>query len=138
MINNLNKNNKSRFAILVVCFSVLVGCHQDDALRAKLRGRWHVVSAERNGRTTSTLEDAYFFFENDSILYTNILRNNISVNYRVQENQILQGGAQSIVYDIVEISDDSLILSSKIRDYDFKFFLVKDSTIWNQANESNE
>jgi hypothetical protein len=127
VINNSIKNIKGRFTILVVCFLTLMACHQDDAMRAKLHGKWQVVSAERNGRSTSTLEDAYFHFENDSILSTNILRKDISVSYEVHENQIIQGGTPSMTYNIDELLGDSLILSSRIKDYDFKFYLVRDT-----------
>lgn len=122
------KNIKSRWVWISFCFFILVSCQNENLLQKQIQGKWNVANAERNGKATSTLEDAFFLFEGDSLLTTNILRSIISVPYKLKDQKILQSGMPPIEYEIEEIFEDSLILSTQIRDYHFKFFLARDSS----------
>ena len=113
--------------ILSICLLFLFSCQESSDDSNSLRGRWGIDFAERNGKPTLTLEDAFIEFQNDSILTTNILRKKINSPYKLENKQIIQSVPMEIIYDIAELKKDSLVLLTTIRGYKFKFSLSRDS-----------
>ena len=126
MIYKHKTYDKSRWLGIAICFFFFISC-QLEKEKINLQGKWNIVNANRNGKPTSTLEHAYFDFLSDSLLMTNILREDITVNYEIRDNKIWQSGSTPLVYHIVEIVQDSLVLETKIKNYDFIFYLKKDT-----------
>lgn len=114
--------------LIPICLFLLLSCQDSSDTHLSLLGKWKIDSAERNDKPTLTLEDAFIDFKNDSILTTNILRKEIDSPYTFKKKQIVQSRPMEIIYDINIHKEDSLILSSTIRGYNFRFFLSRDST----------
>jgi len=75
---------------LFLAFSLLlmvaiVGCIEDKSSEIDIKGYWEIVSASRDNKTTSTLENAFINIESDSTLRTNLLRKEIQSSY-VRDN----------------------------------------------------
>lgn len=88
-----------------------------------LEGRWLVVSAERNATDTKTLNEAFFEFSADSTLQTNFTGQEIKSSYTSKNNIILLQSEDKLTFDILKLSADSLILATKLMDYDFKLIM---------------
>ena len=112
----------------LVTFFLFSSCKEDTlGSKVDIKGRWEVYNALRNNQPTSTLQNAYFEFVNDSVMKTNILGSEIESAYEFgpQKKSIRQYGNPLIEYQIREISEDSMKLSAKIREYSFQFFLAR-------------
>ncbi len=110
----------------------LFGCNPDSKKEmpssTTLEGRWRMEAAARDGKLTETLKDSYFIFQNPDILINNINRKEMSFKYNVLEgNRIEQRGALDLDYNIIKFQNDTLVLRSQIRDYDFQFLLIRDT-----------
>ncbi|MFT6806900.1 MAG: hypothetical protein ACJA01_000118 [Saprospiraceae bacterium] len=117
-------NKLSIVSFLLVFF---YGCTNEVQNAEQLRGNWLLEYAERSGRPTTTLKDAYFTFIGDSLLRTNILQEDGEFSYKFTGETILQSGDMNITYDILHFTKDTLVLNAKIRKYDFKFLLLRDT-----------
>lgn len=113
------------FAILL-SVAALSACGNDRTARTEelLLGRWEITEATRNGRPTESLEELYFEFFQDGRMITNLLGAAESSRYQVDGNVIAQRESRvETDYAIEEITDSTLTLSARMRDYDFLFRL---------------
>ena len=119
------------------CFYFLVGlivcltwqsCQEQEVKQdtSLLNGKWLVVSATRNANPTTTLNEAFFDFAADSTMQTNLTGEATSARYSLSGNTINQMSESSLSYDILKLSADTLVLKTKILDYDFKLLLLNE------------
>lgn len=127
VIYNRIHNMKSRWILWSTCFFILSSCETSTKQEFNIIGKWNVVNADRNGSRTSTLKDAYFQFNADSTMVTNILRRDLTTGYTLRDRTIMQNSTAPLAFDIVDLIGDSLVLSSKIREYDFVFYMNRDT-----------
>lgn len=97
-------------------------------------GNWSIIASTRNNKPTSTLKDGYFDFGEGNVMKTNILGGEADFDYSRDGNVINQKlgpelqsamGVDHINYIIEKLSSDTLILKSKIRNYNFEFLGIK-------------
>ena len=112
-------------SILILSFS---SCSNSEPDTSFLEGKWDVVYAIRNERATTTLEDAYFQFQPDTTMMTNIFAGDQRYHYSTEEDGIRQEGDPEVFYKIERAQNDTLILSATINDYRFLFVTVKDTS----------
>ena len=105
----------------------LSSCAGDTIQQDRISGKWVVVKAARNGKETKTLEDGYFDFTNDTLFQTNIFSREETFPYVLSDERIYQQGGENVVYTIVPSEEDSLILHTTIRNFDFEFIAVRDT-----------
>lgn len=91
-----------------------------------LSGSWVVVNAKRNAKLTTTLNEAYFMFNADSTMQTNFMGEEITGDFKINGNVISHNSDEKLDYTIIDLSKDTLILSAKIMDYDFEFYLLNE------------
>jgi len=103
-------------------------CTPEEKNSELLEGKWLLEAAERGGRPTTTLKDAYFNFIGDSLLRTNLLQEDGEFSYAYDGKTIEQSGAMDITYDILHFQNDTLVLNANIQNYDFKFLLLRDTS----------
>lgn len=119
-----------KFLAYSLFFSTLLftACTDDGAANAKLQQlaqRWEIREASRNGRITESLDQLYFDFTADGTLKTNLSGATETGTYEMNDDQILQRGTQiEADYNVVNLSDTLLVLTTKIRNSSFKFELV--------------
>lgn len=116
-----------RILVLLVIVAALWGCREQKTYSTDLHGRWNVIYAERSGRSTSTLKDAYFSFLGDSILRTNLLREEKDFAYTFDGTYIQQIGEQEITYQVLHLNQDTMLLGATIQNNEFKFLTLRDS-----------
>lgn len=114
----------------VLSFWLMTACQSDSKItEADLIGRWEVYNCERAGKPTQTLNGAYFEFNPENQLFTNITGDGIMAGYQVYDNVIVQQTGEKIRYKIVTKSDDKMQLSCNIRNVDFILDLIKTSSL---------
>ncbi len=128
MNDQITNNNKGKWLIFI-CLFFYISCSDSEVTPLSLKGKWKIDSAERNKKPTLTLEDAYLDFRDDSLLTTNILRTEMTSAYSIDGTTIIQKDPFEIKYLVESWTKDSLILSSSIRGYEFRFFMSRDSSL---------
>jgi hypothetical protein len=107
----------------------LIGCRSDDSLReSDLYGRWEVVSAKRSGRSTETLNGAYFDFQKNGQLQSNILGEETTDNYEFKGTMIIQEGEQDISYLVSRLENEQIQLDTRLRNTEFTFILAREKS----------
>lgn len=91
-----------------------------------LLGHWELVNATRDGRRAPSVEGAYFNFLEDGTLQTNIASSPETATYTIEGTVIQQRESRfEIDYTIEELTDTSLVLTTELRNAQFRFFLRK-------------
>ena len=114
------------WAILLVLLTQLA-CTSDENTNAdQLLGRWEIYEATRNGRPTESLAELFFEFAPEGKMRTNITGAATDASYQLSKNQILQRDSDiDIDYNIEQMQDSTLIISTELRGYAFRFILNK-------------
>lgn len=115
-------------SILLLIFIFLASCKQDRVPEQEinLEGKWNIYEAYRNNELTNTLQEGYFMFK-DSLMETNILGEEISGTYFLEENVITHTSVLQADYKVVNYATDSMELTTTIQGFDFRFKIEKDS-----------
>lgn len=91
-----------------------------------LLGHWELVNATRDGRRAPSVEGAYFDFMEDGALQTNIASSPETATYKLEGMVIQQRESRfEIDYTIEELTDTTLVLTTELRNAQFRFFLRK-------------
>lgn len=111
--------------LLLIAF--LAGCKQEPAEDPQdLIGYWEIQEAYRNSQQTESLDELFFEFFEDGTMRTNISGIPTDAVYEVKGNTVQQRETDMEVdYTIQEATDSILILSTTIRDFNFRFALRK-------------
>lgn len=88
-------------------------------------GHWEVVSAERDGRVTETLNGAYFVLSEDGSMRTNVTGSEDSGTYSMDRGELHFDGNESAMYQIGDLSDSTMRLSVELRGYQFQLTLER-------------
>lgn len=95
-------------------------------LTKDLIGRWDISEATRNGKPAPSLADLYFEFFNDGSMRTNISGVEEEAVYQLENRKLLQRESQlQLDYDIEEINDSTLVLSTVTRGFTIRILLEK-------------
>lgn len=117
-----------RLHAFLLVFSLVASCSSGIKSDSNnLLGRWRVESALRDGQLTETLTEAFFDFRPDGTFTSNINRSEIEYDYVFEDDVILQSGPMNVEYKILKYQPDTMILGAMIRNYDFKFLLIRDT-----------
>jgi hypothetical protein len=110
-------------------FLLLLACSQEPAADSNLLpGRWEIEEAYRNGSPTTSLESLYFMFDSVDQVTTNLTGADQQDTYLLDGNEIFQsGGPLNVTYRIETLSEEQLILTTNLRNYDFRFVLQRAS-----------
>lgn len=121
-------NFSTRTLLVAIGLAALAACQdsQETSRQEYLLGRWELQQAYRNGQVTESLQELYFEFFQDGKMSTNILGAPETATYELEENELRQRDSQmDINYQIEELSDSLLVLTTNLRSYDFRFRLHK-------------
>ena len=124
----MNWSISTRALFLLIGVTALSACQDTQEIdrREYLLGRWEIQEARRNGQATESLEELYFEFFQDGKMTTNLLGVPETASYDLEENELRQRDSQmDIDYQIEELTDSLLVLTTNLRDYDFRFRLHK-------------
>jgi hypothetical protein len=112
--------------VLIVLVSAFSCKKEADDKSELILGRWDIVEASRNGRPTESLADLYFEFFQDGNMRTNLTGSTATAAYQIDKNLIKQRNSQvDADYKIESLSDSTLILTTELRGFSFRFVLGK-------------
>ena len=119
--------NKLKPLILFFCFSLLftiISCDNSKEINTNLQGKWKIINASRNGRSTLTLEKGYFEFWNHDSIRTNILGEILTASYNIND-EIISSSSELSEIIVVKAKLDTIFLKTEISNYLFSFTLIK-------------
>jgi hypothetical protein len=90
-----------------------------------LTGKWEILTAERNGRETQTLQNVFFEFSSDEELTTNIFgtEETFKIDYKFPNVHTDETRFKELM--IMGLSSDTLAIRSRIGDFRYDFDLLK-------------
>lgn len=126
---------KQLFIALSLSLALLTACGPDTSIdqetQNQLIGKWELQKAYRNGEVAESLDELFFEFTEVGEMRTNILGSTTQADYLFEGEKIVQTATDNgmeIAYDVAEITDTSLILTTSLRRYNFKFDLRRAAT----------
>lgn len=126
------KNSRIQLLCLITLSSFSFACTSDAKLdkesKNKVIGKWEIKEAFRNGKLTESLDNLFFEFYEDGQMKTNILGARMQSNYNFSNGKIQQEAGDEGVeleYLVEAVTDTSLILTTVLRRYNFKFDLKR-------------
>ena len=127
----MSYNNNYKLFIMFSFFFTLIGCKEETSeFTEQIFGRWELKEALRNERQAASLENIFFEFYPDGKMITNfnISGDDQSSDYKVVGNRIRQKNDElSPEYVIDQVNDTILVITTQLRNFDFKLTLRKDS-----------
>lgn len=100
------------------------GQEQDQNQEELILGRWEIQQAFRNGQPTESLDELYFEFFKDGKMRTNLMGTPETATYELDDSRLYQRESQmDIDYNIENLSDSTMVMTTQLRDYDFRFQL---------------
>lgn len=90
-----------------------------------LIGTWEVTAAEREGRSTETINGAIFDFRNDGTMMTNISGQEDTGAFTFEAMRIHHAGELAAEYRIDAYGVDSMLLRTRLHQRDFAFKLKR-------------
>lgn len=112
---------------LAIFSCLLVSCESDTVnIKAMVPGYWVMETAYRDSRETTLLNDVFFQFEAAGTMVTNLPNTaEVPTKFELNDNVIVQKTANPIEYNIIGITDSTLVLALNIRNTPFEFHLKK-------------
>lgn len=121
--------------IVVLSFSVIifsmVGCKNDAPATVlnleapTLVGTWNMYEAYKGEHRTKLLDNAYFEFQENGKMVTNILGDEKAYPYKTSNGKIIVESPDAQRYNVINKSSDTLIMTTRLRNFDFKFITLK-------------
>lgn len=96
--------------------------------KEELKAKWTIVEAKRNGKLTSTLDEAFFIIS-DSTIFHNLNGESLTSSYSLNKNVISMNDELIHSMDIIKLLNDTLITKTKISDFRFDFTMIKNEDI---------
>ncbi len=121
------------FLLTLLSIFLLAACGSDTQETAakgltedQLLGYWEIEEASRNDEPTESLDDLYFEFMKGGQMRTNLAGKPAEGTFEINGSVLEQRGTEMEVDYIVEaIEEDKLVLSTTLRNYDFRFVLAR-------------
>jgi hypothetical protein len=97
---------------------------ENDIKRTTVQGNWALSYGELNGHEAPALEKIYFTFTNDT-LRTNFTTSeqDETATYHISESTLLQKTGEPIEYQILQLNDSLMEMTTELRGFDFKLVL---------------
>ena len=121
--------NKHFFTLLISAGFLLISCGDEqqttetDTSKDQLAQHWELTSAERNGKKTETLRDAYFDLKVDGSAVINLDGNAQNAQWDTEDNFLKISDTQSDFlstgYAISNLQDSTMTLSVELRNIPF-------------------
>lgn len=92
---------------------------------ADLVGDWNITAAYKEKSRSKMLEKGLFSFSTDNKFKTNILGDNAYYPFGFDGKRIKVSDKAKTSYVVTSLTSDTLVMTTKLRNFDFKFVTVK-------------
>lgn len=115
-----------RYSTLAFLLFYLTSCTSDKVpVQERIIGTWKIDRAMRNDRITKSLEGLYMEFDNASAFSSNLLGDTATFACTIDERAILLEHPLIRKFDIQELTDTSMRLTTKLQDNDLSFLFKR-------------
>ncbi len=116
--------------IFLIATILILGCKQEKVTTTQvvedLFGEWDIFHVTRNGKVTKTLENGYLHFQADNTIKSNLFPDENYHTFSFEQNKVdIQGLKNLNVFKVQSLSNDTLIVDSKVNAFDLQFHLKK-------------
>ena len=109
--------------------SLFLACNSTNKRQKQLQGRWEIADAEFDETPAiDRLKGFYIQFSGKDSLTTNMTATADTINsrYELEEEQIIQKmGEENQIFNIIELVDTQLVLTTNMRGHEFKLLFKK-------------
>jgi competence CoiA-like predicted nuclease len=120
--------NNVRLGVFILSI-LLISCKdsKDDLYKKGIIGKWLVVQSELNNKPSKSMDQAFFLFDSENKVQSNIFEN--TVDYKLEDKKLMIFSEEPLDMNIIHIDNDSLVMEGNYSMYFIKFFMTKDSNI---------
>ena len=119
------KNNYCLLFSLLILL-IIASCKSDTKSvdMKQLNGQWEIVQAIRNGKETSTLDNAFFKFDNEALTH-NLNGDTIVSQYAIVNQELTINDDFLEKMEITQLNSDTLRVMFKIESFRFNFLMKR-------------
>jgi len=124
----------ARFVMYAFVIFGLSNCKNDqtntntiapESTTADLVGEWIITKAFKEDSPSKMLEKGLFTFTSNNEFSTNILGDVTKYPFTFSNGRIKVDNKTRTSYDVTVLTPDTLVMKTKLRNFDFKFITVK-------------
>ncbi len=102
----------------------IIGCFSDSEKKVSLNGRWDIAYAELNGQPAPMLQGMYFQFDEKNVTTNfNEATQPETTPFSFKDSKIIKESSPSVEFEVTNLSDTTLEMTTELRGYDFKLVL---------------
>lgn len=129
-LSSLSQFKHMRLSLSIPClFLLFASCGGDAGTVSKkvsVEGRWELVEARKNNTKTGVVDGLHFEFRPDGSLETNLMGNESPGTYLKTGDEIITEGVKlPLTFSIQGLTDSTLHLRSKFREFQFDFLMAR-------------
>ena len=132
MRSGLNYIRKYTLYLLSIYLAIgIISCRPDaktsplDLQLSSFNGEWRMDTAYKDGKQTKLLDNAFFKFDSLGNFSTNIQGDNTLFPFELKGNTVHVDGGKPNKYNVLVLTSDTLIMATRLRNFDFKFVALK-------------
>ncbi len=130
MIKEIVREIRIVYIICVTVLLLMVGCEVDKPSKAGITeanfsGEWTMNTAFKDGKETKLLDNAFFKFDTVGNFSTNIQGDATDYPFKLSGNTIHVDGTKPNKYSVLKLTQDTLIMETRLRNFDFKFVTLR-------------
>jgi len=114
------------FFLILLVLPLCQACKEKAVPISSLLGKWNIIAAERNGRTTQTLESVYFTFSDETSMTTNLFGTDQQLKVQYNDGEFRVNGSTMTHLDVLALQADTLFLGTNIEGYLYHITLLKE------------
>ena len=110
--------------LLLINTFCIIGCVSDSEKKISLNGRWDMTYAELNGQPAPMLQGMYFQFDEKNVTTNfNEATQPETTPFIFKDAKIIKESDPSVEFEVINLSDTTLEMTTELRGYDFKLVL---------------
>lgn len=110
--------------LLLINTFCIIGCVSDSEKKVSLNGRWDMTYAELNGQPAPMLQGMYFQFDEKNVTTNfNEATQPETTPFIFKDAKIIKESDPSVEFEVINLSDTTLEMTTELRGYDFKLVL---------------
>ena len=110
--------------LLLITTINFIGCLSDSEKKVSLNGRWEMKYAELNGQPAPLLDGMYFQFDEKNVTTNfNEATQDETSPFLFKDSKIIKHSQPRVEFDVTNLSDSTLEMTTALRGYDFKLVL---------------
>ena len=120
------KNSLIVFFCVLGSLITIISCSSSDQeiVMSEIEDNWIMIYAERNGKETETLENAFFDFKTSRLRH-NLTGDTVEVDYAIDGSELLIKDELIKTMQVKRLIADTLQVQLKISKFNFNFLMKK-------------